>query len=273
MLSAMYILMALGFTLILAVLNIFNFSHGAIYTVGAYICYQLAIVLGINKWLALLISTGIMGLFGLILERLCFRPLLYNEERVIAINIAIIVILQALINVTVGSYEKTLKPFLSGVFIFANAHISVERFATFIIGGCLLLIVFIFIKRSRIGLQLRAVAQDREAGALQGIRINRIAYVTTAVGCALAAASGCLMGAILNLSPFMGDYMLVKAIEIVVLAGIGSIGGVIIGGLILGTIDSVLPLIATGSMTELIGLAVIISILLLRPQGFLGHGS
>jgi len=91
------------------------------------------------------------------------------------------------------------------------------------------------------------------------------------IACALAAVAGSLMGAIVSLSPYMGDHMLVKAIEIVILAGIGSIGGVLGAGLILGTIDGTLPILISGSATDAVGLGIVILILLFRPQGLFGH--
>ena len=271
MLSSMYILVALGFALILSVLDVLNFGHAAIYTVGGYICYQLTVVVGVNQWVSLLISMMVMGSFGLVLERFCFRPFLHDMNRIIVITLALIVILTAGVNVTVGSYIKRVPAFATGVLRLGDVSVSGERLATFIIGAVLLAAVIFFIKKTRTGLQMLAIAQDIEGAALQGIRTNRIAAVTTALGCALAAVAGSLMGAVLSLSPFMGDLMLVKAIEIVVLGGIGSVGGVLGGGLILGTIDATLPIYISGYATELIGLGVIIVLLLFRPRGLFGR--
>lgn len=271
MLSSMYILVALGFALILSVLDVLNFGHAAIYTVGGYICYQLTVVVGVNQWVSLLISMMFMGFFGIALERFCFRPFLNDKNRIIVITLALIVILTATVNVTVGSYIKRVPAFATGVLRLGDVTLSGERLATFIIGAVLLASVILFIKKTRTGLQMLAIAQDIEGAALQGIRTNRIAAVTTALGCALAAVAGSLMGAVLSLSPFMGDLMLVKAIEIVVLGGIGSIGGVLVGGLILGTIDATLPIYISGYATELIGLGVIIVLLLVRPRGLFGR--
>ncbi|MBE9504127.1 MAG: branched-chain amino acid ABC transporter permease, partial [Proteobacteria bacterium] len=212
----MYILVALGFALILSVLDVLNFGHAAIYTVGGYICYQLTVVVGVNQWVSLLMSMMVMGFFGLVLERFCFRPFLNDKNRIIVITLALIVILTATVNVTVGSYIKRVPAFATGVLRLGDVTLSGERLATFIIGAVLLASVILFIKKTRTGLQMLAIAQDIEGAALQGIRTNRIAAVTTALGCALAAVAGSLMGAVLSLSPFMGDLMLVKAIEIVV---------------------------------------------------------
>jgi branched-chain amino acid transport system permease protein len=142
---------------------------------------------------------------------------------------------------------------------------------TFIIGAVLMFALILFIRKSKIGQQMLAVAQESVGAALQGINIYRVSAVATVIACGLAAVAGSLMGAINNLNPYMGDQMLVKAIEVVILAGIGSIGGVLGAGLILGTLDSFLPLLLSGSATDAVGLAIVILILLFRPQGLFGH--
>lgn len=271
MLASMYIMVAMGFALILSVLDVLNFSHAAIYTVGGYICYQLTVVVGMNQWLALVVSMIALGAFGLFLERFCFRPFITDMNRILVITLALIVILTAGINVTMGSYVKRIPSFVSGVVKVGDVSISGERLATFFIGMLLLTLIMFMIKKTRVGLQMLAIAQDMEAAALQGIRTHRIAAVTTFIGCALAGVAGSLMGAVLSLSPYMGDLMLVKAIEIVILGGIGSIGGVLVGGLVLGAIDAVLPLYVSGYATELVGLGIIIVFLLFRPQGLFGR--
>jgi branched-chain amino acid transport system permease protein len=271
MLSSIYILVALGFALLLTVLGILNFAHAAIYMVGGYICYELAVDVGFNQWASLLVSMMIMGLFGLFLERVFFRPFLNDMNRIVVITLALIIILQAIINVTVGSYIRRIPSFVPEILRFSGVSISGDRLATFAIGSALLASAIFFIRKTKTGLQMLAISQDSDGAALQGIRTHRIYAVATAIGCALAAVAGSLMGAILSLSPFMGDIMLVKAIEIVILAGIGSIGGVLLGGLILGVVDATLPLFMSGSATDLTGLCIIIFILLLRPQGLFGR--
>lgn len=271
MLSAIYILVALGFALLLNVLGVLNFAHAAVYMVGGYICYELIMGVGLNQWVSLLISTVTVGLLGLVMERVFFRPFLGDMNRIVVITLGLIIILEATVNVTVGSYIRRIPSFVPGVLKSGGISVSGDRLATFVIGSLLLLAAILFIRKTKTGLQMLAISQDFDSAALQGIKIHRIFSVTTAIGCALAAVAGSLMGAVLSLSPLMGENMLVKAIEIVILAGIGSIGGVLIGGLILGAVDATLPLFISGSATDLIGLSIIIVLLLLRPQGLFGH--
>ena len=271
MLSSMYILMALGFALLLSVMRVLNFAHAVIYMGGGYICYQLAVVYGLNQWVSLVLAAVIMGLFGLFLERFCFRPFFGDVNRTIVMTLALIVILESAVNILVGTQVRSLPAFASGVLRTGGVSLSVERLVTFIISAALLLVLIFFIQKTKIGQQMLAVSQDSTGAVLQGINIYRVSAVATVIACALAAVAGSLMGAIVSLSPYMGDHMLVKAIEIVILAGIGSIGGVLGAGLILGTIDATLPILISGSATDAVGLGIVILILLFRPQGLFGH--
>lgn len=271
MLSSMYILMALGFALLLSIMGVVNFAHSVIYMAGGYICYQFAVVFGFNQWLSLVAATLIMAFLGLFLERFCFRPFFGDPDRTIVIALALIVLLESSVNILVGSYVRSLPSFAPGVLRWRGVSLSVERLVTFIIGAVLMFALILFIRKSRIGQQMLAVAQESVGAALQGINIYRVSAVATVIACGLAAVAGSLMGAINNLNPYMGNQMLVKAIEVVILAGIGSIGGVLGAGLILGTLDSFLPLFLSGSATDAVGLAIVILILLFRPQGLFGH--
>jgi len=271
MLSSMYILMALGFALLLSIMGVLNFAHSVIYMSGGYICYQLAVVFGINQWLSLVLAALIVGAFGLFLERFCFRPFFGDPDRTIVMALALIVIVESAVNILVGSYVRSLPSFAPGVLRWGGVSLSVERLVTFIIGTLLMMMLIFFIRKSKMGQQMLAVSQESVGAVLQGINIYRVSAVATVIACALAAVAGSLMGAIANLNPYIGDQMLVKAIEVVILAGIGSIGGVLGAGLILGTIDSFLPLLLSGSATDAVGLGIVILILLFRPQGLFGH--
>ena len=270
-LSSMYILVALGFALLLSIMGVLNFAHGAIYMVGGYICYQFAVEFDVNQWLSLLLSVIITGSFGLFFERFCFRPFFGDMHRTIVMSIAIVLVLETTVNLLVGVHVRSLPAFVPGILRAGAISLSAERLITFLIGALLLAALFFFIKRAKVGQQMLAVAQESEGAALQGIEIHRISALACVMGCGLAAVAGSLMGAVFELSPFMGDYMLVKAIQLVILGRIGSIGGVLAGGLIVGTIDAVLPMFTSGAITQAVGLGIIIVLLFLRPQGLFGR--
>jgi branched-chain amino acid transport system permease protein len=271
-LSAIYIMVALGFALLLSIMRIFNFAHGAIYMVGAFITYGLAKTLGIDQWVSLFISMIAMGAFGLFLEKFCFRPFGGKAFEVIVMSIALILILETAVVVTVGGSNRALPAFIPGNMKIGVVSVSNDRIMIILIGAVLLTALTLFIKKSMIGQQMLAVSQDRESAALQGININRTAAIATAIACALAALSGTLMSSLYYLGPFIGDGMLMKAIEVVILSGIGSFGGIFAGGLIIGFMDAFLPVYMHNSLiAQAITIGIIIIILLIRPKGLFGY--
>lgn len=271
MLSAIYILISLGFALVLSIIGILNFAHGAIYMIGGYVCYWFVTQAGLSPWSSMLLSAAILGLFGLFLERFCFRPLNDDPNRTIIMTLAIALILQTTMNILSGGVTRATPPFVSGLLRYGSIVLSFQRLAAMGFGVVLLVALTIFIAKTKPGQQMLAVSQDTEGAVLQGIRIHRISAIALAMSCALAAVAGSFMGAIFVLKPAMGNGMLVKGIQVVVLSGVGSIGGILAGGLIIGAIDTILPLVVGGAVTQAVELGIIIALLLIRPEGLFGR--
>jgi len=269
--SAMYILVSLGFALLLSIMGIFNFAHGAIYMVGGFVTYGFSVALGINPWASFVLSIIVMGLFGLFLEKFCFRPFMGNANSMMIMSIALIFILETGANIWLGGWTRALPSFIPGVLKAGFFSVTWERFLTLIIGAVLLVLMTLLINKTTIGQQMLAVAQDKTGAALQGININRTAAFATALACMMACVAGTLMAALLSLNPYMGDSILNKAIEVVILSGIGSIGGVFFGGLIIGFLNAVLPVFISSALSETIVLVIIMVILLIRPKGLFGY--
>jgi len=270
-LSSMYILTALGFAFLFNMLRILNLAHGAIYMIGGYIGYIFIFALGINHWVSLILATLIVAAFGVFLEKFCFRPFVGDFDRTVMICIAIVVILQTTVTIMVGNKTMAIPTFAEGVLRAGPTFISYERIVTFAIGAILLGAIIWFVNRTRLGQQMQAIAQDMEGASLQGINVHRISALAFALGCALAAIAGCLMGAYLRLSPHMGDLMLVRVLIIVMLAGAGSLRGILIAGLILGALNAALPVLIPGAASDAVIISVVVVLLLIRPQGFFGY--
>jgi branched-chain amino acid transport system permease protein len=270
-LSAIYILVALGFGLQLSIMGIFNFAHGAIYMIGAYVTYGLSVGLGLNPWFSLLLSVILVGASGLFLERFCFRPFQTKPTKMIVMAIALIIILETAVEVTLGGVTRALPAFVPGILRTSFISVDAERVLTFGIGTVLLISLTYLIQKTKIGQQMLAVAQDAEGAALQGIDTHRISATATIIACATAALSGSLMATIFSMNPFMGDNILLKAIQVVILSGIGSIGGILAGGLIMGLLNAFLPVLTEASIGELITILIVILILLVRPKGLFGY--
>jgi branched-chain amino acid transport system permease protein len=270
-LSSMYILVALGFAFLFNMLGILNLAHGAIYMLGGYIGLALISAMGINQWVALVITALVIGAFGIFLEKFCFRPFVGDFNRIIMVCVALTVVLQTGVNILVGTQILSLPPFFEGILRVGPVSVSYERIGTFAIGAFLLGIVVWFVNRTKWGQQMQAISQDIEGAFLQGINVHRVSALASFIGCALAAIAGCLIGAYLGLGPYMGDFMLVKILMLVFLAGIGSISGIFIAGLVLGALDSILPLLVSGAASDAIAVAIVVVLLLVRPQGFFGR--
>jgi branched-chain amino acid transport system permease protein len=270
-LSSMYVLVALGLALLISIIGIFNFAHGAIYMVGGYVCYEFSATLGVNEWLSLLIAIVIVGSFGLFLEKYCFRRFPRNINAAVVLTMAISMILETSANIAVGGESRSIGAFVSGIITVGGVSFSAEKFVTLIIGAILLFALTMFIKKAKAGQQMQAISQDMEGAALQGISINRISALACVLGCALAAVAGSLLGAIFSVSPFMGDTVMFKAIQMILISGIGSIGGLLAAGIIVGFVDAAIPVFANAAIAKTIGFAIVIIILLVRPKGLFGY--
>lgn len=270
-LSSMYILVALGFAFLFNMLGILNLAHGAVYMVGGYIGFALINSAGVNPWVAILIATLIMAGFGVVLERFCFRPFTGDFNRIVMVGVGINVVLQTAVNALLGTRMQALPSFFDGYLRFGVVSVSYQRITIFLIGAALLVSVSWFVRRTKHGQQMQAISQDIEGAALSGINVHRVSALACAIGSGMAALAGCLMGSYLMLSPYMGDLMLIKALVLVILAGIGSIGGIFVTGLLLGGLDAVAPVIFDGAVADAIPYVVVVVVLLLRPRGFFGR--
>jgi branched-chain amino acid transport system permease protein len=266
-----YILVALGLTLVLSILRIVQLAHGEIYMLGAYFAYYFCVSTGLNFFLALVISALLTGLLGIILERVFFRPFRGQFNRALISTLGLVLILQTIAIVGFGTSARAIPNPFPGTLTILGVTLSWTRLIIILISITLVSALLLFIRLTKIGQAMVAVSQDRDGAALQGIDINRISSMGMFVGCALAAVAGALVGSIFNVYPLMGGPALIKGIAVIILGGLGSIAGAIIGGLILGLIEGVVSVWLSGSIAGIISLATIVAILIWRPQGILGH--
>jgi len=267
----MYIIATLGFAFIFNMMGVLNFAHGAVYMTSAFVCYYLSLWFGINNWLSLLLTIVVMGLLGILVERVAFTPFAASLPRLIMIAVAIITVMTTTTTVAAGTRNLIIDSFAHGTSSILGLLVSNERLLIAGIGFVLLAAVLIVVNKTTIGKQMQAIAQDRVGAALQGIRITRVSAIVCAVGFALAAIAGSMMGSLQKISPTMGDQLLVRILMIVMLAGVGSMNGLIITGFILGIIDSFLPFYIPGSAASAVSAVAVLVLLLLKPKGFFGH--
>jgi len=266
-----YVLVALGLTLVFGIMRIVQFAHGEIYMLGAYCSYFLIKLYGFSFLEALLLTTIAIGLLGIVLERLFFRPFRDRFEPSIIVAVGLMLLLQTIAVVGFGTDTKSMGGIIPGVLRVSGVTLSWDRLLVMAVGIILVVALLLMIKKTKTGQAMVAVAQDPYAAALQGIDVNRISALAMALGCALAAIAGSLMGSIFSTSPFMGTSAITKGIAVIILGGLGSITGAVFGGFILGLIDGLVPPLLSSTMAGIVGFGVIILVIILRPRGLFGH--
>ncbi len=271
MIGVFYALVALGLTLIFGVLRIFNFAHGEFYMLGGFAAYYFLRQLGLNFFLTLMIGVVAVGILGIVIERLVFRPFRTEPMNGFIASLGLIWILQTMATMVFGVLDKNVPSVFQGVIRILGTSLSVESLSVAAIGIAMIVGVYLFLHRTKSGKALRAVAQDREAASLQGISVDRISAMAFGLGAGIAAGAGVLMGPIFFISPYVGGPVVVKTFIIIILGGMGSIPGAVLGGLLLGFIESFAALKLSAGGISALTFAMVMIILLIRPGGLLGR--
>jgi branched-chain amino acid transport system permease protein len=270
MMGWIYVLIALGLALIFGILRIIQFAHGEIYMLGAYVSYAL-VGAGLPLWLALPVACVCLGAAGYGLERWCFRRLRGEVHRPIIFSLGLLLVLQSGAVNVFGLTERVLPRLSERSLAWAGMELPLDRVIAVGIAVALVALVFGFLRGTRHGLAVVACAENPEGALLQGVDPNVAARIVMSLGCALAAIGGTVAGAILQLSPFMGAQTLSKGLVIIVLGGLGSLGGTVVAGLLLGLSDSLVNVYFGAALAAVFPLLMVIGILLFRPEGLFGH--
>ncbi|MCX8032214.1 MAG: branched-chain amino acid ABC transporter permease [Thermoleophilia bacterium] len=270
-LAGLYILIALGIALILSIMDILQFAHGEVYMLGAYFTYFIVVRLGGNPYLAIFISMLATGLLGFILERVVFRPLIGKFLPVVCAATGLTLIFQTSAVLGFGLDVKHLPSIWTGSYQVLGFALPTDKLVALGVSAFLTVALFAFLKLTRFGLALMATAQNREGALLQGINPKVMYAFVMTVGSALAAIAGSFGGSIFLLDPFMGSTALMKGFTIIVLGGMGSLAGVVVGGLIYGLADSLVATIFGSEIATYVPMILVMIILVLRPQGLWGR--
>lgn len=268
----LYLLMAVGFTLVFGVMRMVNFAHGEFYMLGAFGAYLCTSVLGLPFLAAVALSFVAAVLVGSLLEAVLLKPFRKDELNGMIVTIGLALILQNLALMSFGPDPVSMAPVADGTstvagVVVANSRIYVVAFAI----GVLALLYF-FLRFSKPGRALRAVVEDPETAAVQGIR-GRIYYpLGFGIGVGLAATAGALMAPLFSVSPFIGSTPLLKAFMVVILGGLGSIPGAAVAGLALGLVESYSALFFSASTADMTIFVLVMLVMLLMPRGLIGRG-
>lgn len=274
-LGSIYALIALGYTMVYGIAKMLNFAHGDVIMVGAFVIYTVSTTWGLPPVVGVLISIIFCTLFGMLIEKVAYKPL--RKASSLAVLITAIGVSYLLQNAALLIFGSSTKSFTSVVNIPAlrlfdgELIISGETIATIVVSVVIMVVLTLFINKTKPGRAMLAVAEDRGAAQLMGINVNATISLTFAIGSGLAAVAGALLcSAYPALSPTTGAMPGIKAFTAAVFGGIGSIPGAMIGGILLGVIENLSKGYISTQLSDAIVFAVLIIVLLVKPTGILG---
>ena len=274
-LGSVYAIIALGYTMVYGIAKMLNFAHGDVIMIGGYVVFVSVSNLGINPYVAILISMAVCTVLGVVVEKVAYKPL--RNASPLAVLITAIGVSYLLQNVALLIFGSNARQFTSVITVpalkLAGGKLSISSVTIVTILSCIVIMAALmtFINKTKMGQAMLAVSEDRGAATLMGINVNRTISVTFAIGSALAAVAGVLLcSAYPSLSPYTGSMPGIKAFVAAVFGGIGSIPGAFIGGILLGIIENLAKAYISSQLSDAIVFSVLIIVLLVRPTGILG---
>jgi branched-chain amino acid transport system permease protein len=273
-LGGIYSLVALGLTLVYGILHVPNFAHGAFYMVGAFVSFHLMVAWGLNYWVAMAGAALCVAALATLAERLVFHPLRNASglHPMIA-AIGLLLFLEAGAQAIWGADFHRMPTPYGGMVEVAGVTAPVQRLLIIGAAFALMLALHLFLTRTVVGSTIVAMAQNRDGASLVGIDANRVAMLTFAISGVLAAVAAALFAPINLVFPAMGNLVITKAFVIIILGGMGSVPGAIVGGLIIGFAESFGAFYISTDYKDIIAFAILVLILSLRPQGIFSKGA
>ncbi|HZG70309.1 MAG TPA: branched-chain amino acid ABC transporter permease [Chondromyces sp.] len=268
-----YSLTALGLTLIYGILHIPNFAHGALYMVGGYVTLMMMSGMGVPYWIAMFLSVVVVGLIAILMERLVFNPLRNApplHDKIAAIGLMLF--LEAMVQLIWGAEYRTMPtPYGQVVNIF-GLTVTAQRMLIIVATPMIMALLYLFLKKTMIGSAIIAMSQNREGAYLVGINADKVAMMTFFISGGLAAIASSIASPINLVFPGMGHLMILKAFVIIIIGGMGSIPGAILGGYILGFAESLGATFISNDYKDLIAFLLLVVILTIRPKGLFAKG-
>ncbi len=279
LMGSIYGLTAMGLTIIFGVLKVINFAHGSLLMVGMYVAYWAITLSGLHPYLALVVVIPVMFLFGYLLQDIIIKPIFKAEKEVrepitvIIVTTGIWYILDNLALLFFGPQYRTIEnnPLRGKMFELGDMLISAPKFWGFVIAIVTAGAVYYFFQYTRLGRAIRATSLDRDAASLAGINQYKIYNIAFGIGTAVSGIAAITLIPFYNTFPTVGVAFDIKGFIIVVLGGLGSIGGAIVGGIIVGLIESVGPQYMTATWTEAIVYGLFLLVLFVKPSGLFGE--
>ncbi len=268
--SAIYAMLAVGFTLIFGVARILNLAHGSFYALGAYGAYVLTTIFKVPLLVAAPLVVVGVALFGMVVERVLIRPMRKSQLAVLMISLAVSLVVEQALFLIFGSEYRNVPSFIDQKYVIGGVDVAGQRLLTLLVAVVSIGGLYLFIQKTRLGSAILAISQDPEAAQYMGIPSDRIFGVVMAMSAGLAALAGIMAGPFLSVQPSMHLLPIVKAFAIVVVGGLGSIPGSIVAALMLGYAETLVAYGISTSWTEIVSVAATLLMLVLRPAGFFG---
>ncbi|MDR3592332.1 MAG: branched-chain amino acid ABC transporter permease [Negativicutes bacterium] len=270
---------ALGLSLIFGVLRITNFAHGSVIVLAAFAYYWIFVLTGINPYIAIPIVATAMFVFGYVIQNLFIYKLLKRERASVAdpisalmLTVGLWILLDNLALMLFGPNTRTITTFISEHNVaIAGTVVQTAKilafFGSFVLAGLLVGLLY----KTEIGRLIRSVSQNRDAASLCGVNVRRIYSITFGLGCAVVSVSAAMLMQFYYVSPSMGQVFGIKSFLVVILGGLGSIPGALLGGLIFGLVESVGGQFIASSSASMLSFGLFIIVLLIRPNGLFGR--
>lgn len=272
-LGSVYILVGIGLTLVFGILHVPNFAHGSLYLIGGYMTLMIMKSMGVHYFIAILMSVVAVALLAVLMERLVFNPLRNAppiHDKIAAIGL--VLFFEALVSLIWGNeYHRMITPFGESITV-AGMSTSPQRILVIVVAIIVVVLLYQFLKKTMLGASILAMAQNREGAFLVGINANAVAMMTFAISGVLAAIAASLASPINLVFPAMGHLVILKAFVVVIIGGMGSIPGAIIGGLILGISESLGATYISNDYKDMIAFLLLIIIMTARPKGLFAKG-
>ena len=270
--SGVYALLALGFSLIFGVARIVNIAHTAFYMLAAYALYGLLVIGGMPLLLAIPLAVAAVVALSLLCYKLVIEPVRQHESAVLIATIALALIFQESLLVAFGGSFRGIPNAVEGVVSIIGVRVSYQRLIVLVVVALTLAATWYLLNRTRLGLAIRAAANDQEIANLMGINVGRVAMYTVGISVALAAIAGVVVAPVFVVDPLMWLAPLVTMLAIVVLGGLGSLKGSVIGAFIIGYVEAITVFVVpSGSYLKgAVALSIMVLVLLIRPEGLYG---
>lgn len=277
MLGSTYALVAIGYSLIFGVLRLLHFAHGEVFMIGAFVGLEAVLVAHAGPITAILLAAFCCALLGIAIELVAFRPIRRRRGGLVAglvSSLGVGLVLQEVMSNIFGTQQIPFPPQFSGqLYSFGGVQISSTQVFILLTAGVLMLALNFFLSRTRYGMAMRAISEDMEVASTLGVRVDLLVLVTFAVASALGGVAGVLVGFAFNsVSPYMGVGMAIKGVAVMLVGGLGSIYGAMVGGMILGIVEVLSVGYLASSYRDGFSFALMILVLLVRPRGLFSTG-